>query len=66
LARGPQVVVVEIVVSPTRWGGMGQAQSPKGGFGKLVLYCFRGGGAGWVEPRAQRCPKAVAEGQKVV
>jgi hypothetical protein len=25
--------------------------------GKLVLYCFRGGGKGWVEPRAQPCPK---------
>jgi hypothetical protein len=26
--------------------------------GKLVLYCFRGGGTAWVEPRAQSCPKA--------
>jgi hypothetical protein len=25
--------------------------------GKLVLYCVRGGGKGWVEPRAQPCPK---------
>jgi hypothetical protein len=25
--------------------------------GKLVLYCFRGGRKGWVEPRAQPCPK---------
>jgi hypothetical protein len=26
--------------------------------GKLVLYFFRGGREGWVEPRAQSCPKA--------
>jgi hypothetical protein len=32
--------------------------SQRGGFGKLVLYCFRGGGAGWVEPRVQSCPRA--------
>jgi hypothetical protein len=26
--------------------------------GKLVLSCFRGGGEGWIESRAQSCPKA--------
>jgi hypothetical protein len=50
-----------VVVGPgARRGGCRDCGvSQRGGFGKLVLYCLRGCGSGWVEPRAQGCPKAV-------